>query len=347
MVVRKNIALEEKHLRYLEPLLEKNNNNLSAAMRDAIEFSNLAMENFETLKEAAEFLTQKQRELSPLEESIKSGKNVVMGYPTLLWLLKYANGILLDREVLEEILDPISINTISELDSTMNRICQDFGWQINISLFSMDNLNPDSVTLLVSSGNEMIREFAAVQLAQFFAYNMNLDVEIVHKRATSLRVDFKKVEDGAEFKGLEEKFGYNHDVMNEILRRPKFWRTMITIHMITNYNIVSMCSGNFESALAGTTIQDTSIIESYVKKHIFDIPYPEFIETIKLLHENMGIVEKIEYPDMDTIKVYHSYKDKKAVLQMANFYKFILEANGQHFDSKYSSSLIILERTKK
>jgi hypothetical protein len=42
----------------------------------------------------------------------------------------------------------------------------------------------------------MVREFVALHLAQFLAINMNLDVEMVHKRATSMRIDFRKIEDG-------------------------------------------------------------------------------------------------------------------------------------------------------
>jgi hypothetical protein len=38
--------------------------------------------------------------------------------------------------------------------------------------------------------------------------------------------------------------------------------------MIINYKIVSMCRTNFESALAGKSIQDISVIESFIKKHV-------------------------------------------------------------------------------
>lgn len=345
MIIRKNIALEEKHLHDLEPLLEKHNNNLSAAVRDAIEFSNMALNNFETLDEAAEHLKTTKVEFSKLEDSIQSGRNVVISHPTMLWFLKYTRGLLMDREVLEEVLDPLNINTITELDKAMNDICQDFGWQVKVSLFSMDNLHPEAVTLMVSDGTEVMREFVALHIAQFFAYSMELDVEIVHKRATSVRIDFKRVINGEEFEGLNKSFGYNHALLNEIIRKPKFWRTMVAIHMATNYSIVSMYSTNFESIMAGKPIEDTSVIESFLKKHISDIPHPEFIETLKLLHENMGVVEKIEHSGTDIIKIYHRYKDDETIGKLTEFYKFILEANGQHFDAKYSPSLIILERS--
>lgn len=343
MIIRKNIAIEEKHLKYLRPLLTKNNNNLSAAVREAIEFTNLALNNFNTLEDAQDQLI-KPIELSPLEETIRSNKNVVVSYPTFLWFLKYTKGLLIDTEVLEETLDALNITTISELDTIMNNICQEFGWQVEVSIFSMDNLNPESVTLMVSDGNEMVREFVALHLAQFLAINLNLDIEMVHKRATSMRIDFRKIEEGSKFVGLETNFGYNQTIVDEMFQKPKFWKNMVNIHIITNYKIVSMCRNNFESALAGKPIQDTSIIESLIKKHVSDIPYPDFIEKIKMLHVNMGIVEKIECPDKDTIKVYHDYKDEEAIHKLTNFYKFILEANGQHFNTKYSTSLIILER---
>jgi hypothetical protein len=53
----------------------------------------------------------------------------------------------------------------------------------------------------------MVREFVALHLAQFFAINMDLDVEMIHKRATSMRIDFRKIEDGGGFSGLETNSG--------------------------------------------------------------------------------------------------------------------------------------------
>jgi hypothetical protein len=38
--------------------------------------------------------------------------------------------------------------------------------------------------------------------------------------------------------------------------------------MIINYKIVSICRTNFESALAGKPIQDISVIESFINKHV-------------------------------------------------------------------------------
>jgi hypothetical protein len=37
---------------------------------------------------------------------------------------------------------------------------------------------------------------------------------------------------------------------------------------------------------------------------------------MKLLHENMGIVEKIEYSDLDNIKIYYDYKDEDAIKRL-------------------------------
>lgn len=346
MVIRKNIAIEKQHLIKLEPLLEKNQNNLSAAVRDAIDFADKGITQFGTLEEATAHLGKNSHKPSPLEGTIQSGSNVVVSSPILLWFLKYTRGILMDRGILEEILDPLNIESISELDHKMNEICQDFGWQVKVSLFSMDNLNPEAVTLMVSDGREAMREFVALHIAQFFTYKLNLDVEIMHKRATSVRIDFKKVEVGARFDGLEKYFGYNNLLVNELLRKPTFWQTLVKVHKATNYNIVSMCTDNFVSALANKPIRSTNNIEAYAKKHISDMPFQEFVETIKLLHENMGLVEKIECSDNDTIKISHDYKDEDVINPLIDYYIFILAANGQHFSAKYSSSLIILERIK-
>ena len=43
MIVRKNISIDQCYVDKLKPFLEKNNGNLSAAIRDAIETASLAL----------------------------------------------------------------------------------------------------------------------------------------------------------------------------------------------------------------------------------------------------------------------------------------------------------------
>ena len=43
MIIRKNITLENNHIKKLEPLLNKNEGNLSAAIRDAVDLADVVL----------------------------------------------------------------------------------------------------------------------------------------------------------------------------------------------------------------------------------------------------------------------------------------------------------------
>ncbi|RZN39398.1 MAG: hypothetical protein EF813_04115 [Methanosarcinales archaeon] len=62
MVLRKHIALEDEHLRKIEPLLEKHKGNLSAAIRDAIDLTDVALQYYGSVKDAT-FLIATLREI--------------------------------------------------------------------------------------------------------------------------------------------------------------------------------------------------------------------------------------------------------------------------------------------
>ena len=65
MLIRKNISLDDKYLKKLQPLLDANNGNLSAAVRDTIEIADTAL-NHKSIDEAIKFLKE-----TPAKEELK------------------------------------------------------------------------------------------------------------------------------------------------------------------------------------------------------------------------------------------------------------------------------------
>ena len=55
-MIRKNISLDDAHLLKLQPFLERHGGNLSAAVREAIELADLALEKHGTPEKAADSL---------------------------------------------------------------------------------------------------------------------------------------------------------------------------------------------------------------------------------------------------------------------------------------------------
>ncbi|MFZ2411403.1 MAG: hypothetical protein WAW23_07530 [Candidatus Methanoperedens sp.] len=341
MVVRKNISLEQSHLKKLEPLTQKHNGNLSAAIRDAIDITEASLHRYNTVEEALSRINADKKELTSREESIESGKNVLIGRPIFLWMLKWTKGIPLEKEIIDELLDPLKIITISELDKKINEISRDSGWNCKVSLFCMDDIAPSTATVAIEGDNELYRDFLAQLIVMFLAYNKGLDIDVVHKRATAIRIDLKSREIGTQPFVTKQQFGHLKDVMNEFKSKEDFWRNLVEIYSSVNYNMVSMYKDNYEELLACDTPHDVRIFESISKKHIASIPHPEFLKLLKKADESLLIIDKIEILE-NGINVYHSYKNEKAIQKLRDYYLSLLRANGHEYEAKYSTSLIVL-----
>lgn len=341
MVVRKNISFEQTHLKKLDSLIKKHNGNLSAAIRDAIDITDASLQRYGSFEDAISRIISDKKDLTGREESIESGRNVLLSRPVFLWMLKWTKGIPLENEIFEEVLDPLKINTISELDRKINEISRESGWNCQVSLFCMDDINPSTATVTIAGDNEFYRDFLAQLVVMFLANNKRLDIDVVHKRATTIRIDLKYREKGSRPVAAINYFGYLIDAMNEFRSREEFWKNLMEMYSSVNYNMVSIYKGNYEEMLAGNSIMDAVIFESISKKHIASIPHPDFLKLLKKTEESLMIVDKIEIME-NGINIYHNYKNEKAIQKIRDYYISLLRANGHEYEAKYSTSLIVL-----
>src|SRR5659263_35625 len=341
MVVRKNISLDQTHLKKLDSLILKHKGNLSAAIRDAIDITDASLKRYGSVEDAIIGINTDKKELTGIEESINSGINVVLSRPIFLWMLKWVKGIPFENEKFEDVLDPLKINTISELDKRINEISRESGWNCQVSIFCIDDMNPASVTVSIASENDLYREFVAQLVVMFLANYKNLDIDVVHKRSTSIRIDMKIREKGTDPIAAIKYFGYLKDIMNELRSKEEFWKNLMEIYTSVNYNMVSIYKGNYEDLLACNLPVDAGIFESISQKHIANIPHQDFLELLKKTEESLMAVDKIDIMN-DVINIYHNYKDEKAILKIRDHYISLLRANGHEYDAKYSTSLIVL-----
>lgn len=340
MVVRKNISLENTHIKKLESITKEHGGNLSAAIRDAIDITEAALQRYGTVEKAISGIIDEKKELTSMEKSIETGKNVLVSSPIFLWLLKWTKGIPLDKEILDELLDPFKIKTISELDRQINEISRESGWKCKVSIFCMDNINPETATVVVSGDVEFYRDLLAQLVVLFLVYNKSLDIDIVHRRATALRIDLKSIKKGTQ-PAATRHFGYSKEAMEEFISKGYFWRNLVEIYSSVNYNMVSLYKDHYEELLALGTPLDVGIFESISKRHISSIPHADFLELLKKTQESLMIVDKIEFFDKG-INVYHNYKNEKAIQRIRDYYLSLLRANGHEYEAKYSTSLIVL-----
>ncbi len=340
MVVRKNISIEQVHLKKLEPLIQKHSGNLSAAIRDAIDIAEASLLRYGTVEEAISRITSEKKELTAREESIETGRSVLINRPIFLWMLKWTRGIPLEKETIDELLDPLKIVTISELDKKINEISHESGWNCQVSLFCMDNIAPSTATVTISGDNELNRDFLAQLVVMFLVYNRGLDIEIIHRRASAVRIDLKSREKEEVPLKAKQYFGYLKDVVNEFKSREDFWKNLVRIYSSVNYNMVSLFKDNYEDMLAGNTCIDAGIFESLSKKHIASIPHSDFLKLLKKTHESLMVVDRIDILD-NGINVYHDYKNEKAIQKIRDYYLSLLKANGHEYVAKYSTSLMV------
>lgn len=340
MVVRKNISLEHTHLKKLESLTQRHNGNLSAAIRDAIDVTAASLHRYDTVEEAISRITAQKKELTSREESIETGRNVLVSRPIFLWMLKWTKGIPLEKEIIDELLDPLKIITISELDKKINEISLESGWNCQVSLYCMDDINPSTATVAIAGDNELYRDFLAQLAVMFLVYNKGLDIDVVHRRASAIRIDLKSRDTGTQPVLAKRHFGYLKDVVNEFKSKEDFWRNLVEIYSSVNYNIVSLYKDHYEELLASNTPIDAGIFESISKKHIASIPHLDFLKLLKKTHESLLIIDRIEILE-NGINVYHSYKNEKAIQKIRDYYLSLLSANGHEYEAKYSTSLMV------
>jgi hypothetical protein len=214
-IIRKNVSLYEHDLKKIEGLVEKHEGNLSAAMRDILDFVDFMLRKFGSLEEARK-----------IEQRIRG-----ISIPNMMlhWFLTYTDACLPDESAMRSIEEIRVIESVSHLKSIA-----DIGLAVDIQVDADDDRNPTEVTLQVS-GETMQAEFVAKLAACFLAEQKGLAVENVARLATAITVNLRRRgELGSEgaYKAVRDSllqhFGERHVMMQDILHRPRFWNEVIS-----------------------------------------------------------------------------------------------------------------------
>jgi len=215
-MIRKNISLHEADLKKIEGLMEKHEGNLSAAMREIVDFVDFVLRKFGSLEEAKK-----------IERKIKG---VCLPNTMLNWFLTYTDACLPDEDAagcIEEICAIESVSDLAEIG--------DIGLPVDIEVDADDDRNPSAVTIRLT-GERTHTEFVAKIIACFLAENKGLAVDDVFRRTAFTTVKLKKVAVGGrgsegDYKKVRDSlikhFGERHVMMQEILDKPRFWNEMI------------------------------------------------------------------------------------------------------------------------
>lgn len=170
--MRKNVALDHKHVKMLQPLIRKHQGNFSAAIRELVELMDLLRSQYgsiETLREST--LVKKSRR----DQYIEDHYGVVVPSQILHWLLTGREVDIPPKQYLlfslysylreEENLNSQIEEDPSKWEKMLNEFYRDLGWPIDIRIRSTNNIVTVEVIGFDSKMNRLAFLINAMNLA--------------------------------------------------------------------------------------------------------------------------------------------------------------------------------------
>jgi len=346
MLIRKNISLDDKYLKKLQPLLDANDGNLSAAVRDTIEIADTALTYHKSIDEAIKFLKEIPAK-EELSDTIKNGENTIINRTMLEWLFRYTKGRLTDEELVNELINPFEISDMKELEDYLNRISKNYQWTIRTSIKCEDIHNPESALLLLSNSTINSREFFAQLIAHFLARWKQLDVEHIFRRANSTQISFKKnlsVSQNETMPGIRKHFGYLDIVCRELDDNTEFWTQLMYTYNVERYNLVTLHRTQFETFAAGEVPNPTKILERLCKQSVNEMALPDLLMYFRKMYLATQLVKNIEIslePGRESVTIFHDFKNEKVINTLVEYFSNIFREQGTPFLTSSYSSMIV------
>lgn len=210
-MIRKNISLYEDDMKKIERIVGKHEGNLSAAIREIIEFVDFMQRKFGSLEEA--------------KRIEKRHGNISVPREMLNWFLRYTRGCLPDMDATESIEDVNTIECVSDLAEIVGR-----WFSVDIKVDADDERNPSEVKIRLTCESAHA-EFVAKIMACFLAEKKGLAVGGVYYHCAFTTMKLKREGEG-DYKKVRESlithFGERHIMIQEILTNPQFWNSVIT-----------------------------------------------------------------------------------------------------------------------
>ncbi|MFZ2498061.1 MAG: hypothetical protein WCB90_00055 [Methanosarcina sp.] len=346
MLIRKNISLDDKYLKKLQPLLDANDGNLSAAVRDTIEIADTALTYHKSIDEAISFLKENPAK-EELNDTIQSGENVIINRTMLEWLFRYTKGRLTDEELVNELINPFEIHDMKQLEEYLNWVSRTYQWTIRTSIKCEDIHNPESALVLLSNSTVNSRDFFAQLVAHFLARWKKLDVEHIFRRANSTQISFKKnlsISPNEIMPGLRKHFGYLDIVCKELDDNTEFWTQLMYTYNVERFNLVTLHRSQFEIFATGEIPNPTKILERLCKQSVCDMTLPDLLIHFRRIYLATQLVKNIEIclePGRESVTIFHDFKNEKFIHNLVEYFSNIFMENGTLFETSSYSSMIV------
>lgn len=316
MIVTKHISLDKDCVEKMKPYVEKHQGNFSAAMREIIEKAGKSGLPFNS---------------SAIDNSL------------FKWMLSEVCTFI-PNEVLNEMIDPMLINSMRKLEGFVNFRFQDLGWHIDISL-KCDNDNFPSDILMEIKGENQKVKFVACIMSQYLVKNSlersPIEINSVVNFNEGIKIELSRSNRNEAINSLATFFGGMDEMIKIIKSHPVFWKAIINRHHLSNYNMVTVHRNYFEELLANSIPLGEITIENLAKKPIQEIPLHDMLALIKEVYETARVVDRVEI-DRENIILFHNYRNKDAIEKLKNILITLLEINGHLYDAKSTANMIVL-----
>lgn len=326
---RRNITLEKKHLDILSPLLEKNEGNISASIREIIEFADMMIKSHGSLENA-------------IDDAVSSEKienqRVLVDKLVWQWLLGNSQGILPEKGIVKGLFEPVPYPYIDNLVEQVNDLCIRLGWR------TKTRFEPSS-TYILSGGSEGQRALILKLICLFIA-DYNIGIEHISNRYSETSISFIERNNASEaYRDCLVHLGDLGTTIQEIRTKQEFWKTLVGTHINTNYQMVTIHRKNYEKLMSGQATDDTDLFSVYTGLPRRDINLQALLPMIKSVFETSRIVDRIDI-DQDQLTIFHSYSNKEVIESITETLVNILEMNGYHYEAVEVSSLIVLQHKR-
>lgn len=351
MIVRKNISIDQCYVDKLKPFLEKNNGNLSAAIRDAIETASLALAK-KTGENGEKDSDKNSQHAEFRNKLVEEGEFLLVHHTLFDWFTKKTSGLLIDESIIYELINPYKVKRVSGIVSYLNALNEKMGWKIKVKAECNQDFEPETAIFILSNGESCFRKIMAHSLALYLAKQMKMDVCGLYSKSNVTKIYFKRFEflDYQKVpRGIEEHFGPMESTLREVQRRPDFWKNLIKTYREQNYQRLSMNRKIFEAFVSGDvpSVADMArYFELVVGKPPAAFTLAEHIIIFKELYLIDGIGSDIEIcteKGCECVKLIHDYANVKVCEQIIDYYSNFFKSIGYPFSVITNPNIITFD----
>ncbi len=167
-MLRKNVSISDTHLKMLDPLLRKHQGNLSAAMRDIIDFTGFVTENMGSLETAKDLFKEKNQAMEQTRNRIYG---ITIPLTMFRWLLANRRTNLPPVNEATQLFPQQNINNydINSLNKVINEEISFLNWPISVNIGN-ENSN---ISVQITGTDPEINSFYAKIITIFLSNGNN------------------------------------------------------------------------------------------------------------------------------------------------------------------------------